>query len=256
MDLSHRCAAIERTRPLILAKAGSSVELVTTFSDLVDILSKNYRVPDIVLDTSTVLFILESPHIQELRHGAPVAGSSGATMSRHIFGPEYGHLPLGRMVKKNAETGAKRPRLSAIGLINVCNIPLQAAAYPREIQVRYADWFEAMNAVRTQNQKWSFADPRQQDIQSYLANDLRRKLEAYRGRAITLVPCGRFAQKFFALADVADDKWAVIDGVPHPSYNSWDRAQYAKAVERVVEAVGLAGAELAVQLESNGSRGA
>ncbi|MBF8376732.1 hypothetical protein IW967_02420 [Alicyclobacillus mali] len=232
------------------------MEQVNAFADLVEILSRDFRVPDIVLDTSTVLFILESPHIQELVHGAPVAGSSGATMSRHIFGAEYGHAPLGRMVKKNVETGAKRPRLSAIGLINVCNIPMQAAAYPRDIQMRYADWFVAMNAVRTQNQKWSFADPREQDIQSYLAMSLRRKLEAYRGRAVTLVPCGRFAQKFFALADVADAAWDVIDGVPHPSYNSWDRAQYARAVERVVEAVGLAGAELAVQLESDGSRGA
>ncbi|WP_206830219.1 uracil-DNA glycosylase family protein [Alicyclobacillus fructus] len=232
------------------------MEHVTTFADLVDVLSRDYHVPDIVLETSTVIFILESPHIQELRHGAPVAGASGATMSRHIFGPEYGHLPLGRMVKKNAETGAQRPRLSAIGLVNVCNIPLQAAAYPREIQVQYADWFDAMNAVRTQNQKWSFADPRQQDIQSYLALHLRHKLEGYRGRRTIFVPCGRFAQKFFALADVRDDCWDVIDGVPHPSYNSWDRAQYARAVERVVEAVGLAGAELAVRLESNGSRGA
>lgn len=249
-----KALAIERRRLSTILRAGFPMERVTTFAELVETLSKDYRVPDIVLDTSTVLFILESPHIQELRHGAPVAGSSGATMSRHIFGPEYGHLPLGRMVKKNAETGAKRPRLSAIGLINVCNIPLQAAAYPREIQHRYADWFEAMNAVRTQNQKLSFADPRQQDIQSYLAQDLRRKLETYRGRAMTMVPCGRFAQKFFALAGVIDDAWTVIDGVPHPSYNSWDRAHYAKAVERVVEAVGLAGAKLAVQLD--GSRGA
>ncbi|WP_304459688.1 uracil-DNA glycosylase family protein [Alicyclobacillus sendaiensis] len=232
------------------------MDLVNTFADLVDILSKDYGVPDIVLETSTVLFILESPHRQELKHGAPVAGSSGATMSRHIFGPEYGHLPLGRMVKKNAEMGAKRPRLSAIGLINVCNIPLQQAAYPRDIQARYADWFKAMNAVRTQNQKMSFADPLEQDIQSYLAMHLRKKLQSYRGQSLTFVPCGRFAQKFFALADVDDEKWTVIDGVPHPSYNSWDRAQYARAVERVVEAVGRAGADLAVALESNGPRGA
>ncbi|WP_067625598.1 hypothetical protein [Alicyclobacillus acidiphilus] len=210
------------------------------YSDIAANLSVQFEVPDIILPTSNCIFLLESPHIQELKYGAPVSGSSGATMSKHIFGAEYAKMPLGILVKKNAEIDARRPRLSAIGLMNVSNIPLQAGAYPPIIRKEYADWFAHMNAVRTNNQKLEFTDPQQADIQMTMVARLRSKLERFRGKSITWIPCGRFAQKFFSLAGVTDPSWTVIQDVPHPSYNSWDREIYRPQIQRVTEAISRA----------------
>ncbi|GMA57944.1 hypothetical protein GCM10025858_24470 [Alicyclobacillus sacchari] len=174
-------------------------------------------------------------------------------MSKHIFGLDYARMPLGRMVKKNAETGAGRPRLSAIGLINVSNIPLQAQAYDPDTRQQLSDWFGDMNVVRTQNQRLSFPNPRQQDIQNWLVQALRTKLQAYRGRSVTLIPCGRFAQKFFRLAGLSDPAWRVIENVPHPSYNSWDRTAYQAQVAAVVSAIEQAAA-LLTQMSEGTSR--
>ncbi|RIV17748.1 hypothetical protein D2Q93_14960 [Alicyclobacillaceae bacterium I2511] len=199
-------------------------------------LGEQYTVPDIITENSTCIFILESPHIQELQYGAPVAGASGATMSKHLFGPEYGRFPLGRLVKKNVEENKNRPRLNRIGLLNVCNVPLQGNAYkaawvPQEL----GEWLRDLASLRTNNQRDNYGSPRLNAIQAVLLDNLRAKLVPLQSRNLSLVPCGRFAQKFFRLAQVSSPKWQVIQGVPHPSYNSWDRVQYAEVVAQVRE---------------------
>ncbi|MFD1675182.1 hypothetical protein [Alicyclobacillus fodiniaquatilis] len=217
----------------------------TTFYAIIDSLAKNYEVQDIILPTSTCIFLLESPHRQEVRYKAPVAGSSGATMSKHIFGSEYAKFPLGLMVKKNALEKTNRPRLNGIGLLNVCNVPLQRSAYEHPaLTERLRDWFDAMEYVRTNNQKDTFADARQQEVQTLLVQQLKDKLQMFSHRSMTLIPCGRFAQKFLRLTGLSDPLWQVIDDVPHPSYNSWDRAGYQPQVQAVCKAVEQAAVEL------------
>ena len=70
---------------------------------LFNTLATRYLVNDYVTERTKVLFILESPHVQELKYGAPVSGPSGASMSRHLFGERFAHLPLGIVVKKNVD---------------------------------------------------------------------------------------------------------------------------------------------------------
>lgn len=204
-----------------------------------------HTVPDIVLPTSTCIFILESPHVQELKYGAPVAGSSGLTMSRHLFGDRYGRFPLGLLVKQNAGEQTNRPRLNRIGLLNVSNVPLQRTAYHDPAVVSaHAGWLHAMEHVRANNQTDTYRDMAQMAVQDALATALRTKLEALRQRTCTLIPCGRFAQKFFRLAAVQSSNWTVIHDVPHPSYNSWDRAQYADVIGRVQHALDAASGDV------------
>lgn len=204
-----------------------------------------HTVPDIVLPTSTCIFILESPHVQELKYGAPVAGSSGLTMSRHLFGDRYGRFPLGLLVKQNAGEQTNRPRLNRIGLLNVSNVPLQRTAYHDPAVVSaHAGWLHAMEHVRANNQTDTYRDMAQMAVQDALATALRTKLEALRQRTCTLIPCGRFAQKFFRLAAVQSSNWTVIHDVPHPSYNSWDRAQYAGVIGRVQHALDAASGDV------------
>lgn len=212
---------------------------MNAYTEIVQQLEKHYLVPDILLPTSTCLFILESPHVQELKFKAPVSGNSGATMSKHIFGQAYARFPLGRLVKKNVDNRSDRPSLNGIGLLNVSNIPLQKLAYGQMPATApdISEWFDAMSTVRTNHHTEKYNSELAQQIQEYLITTLQRKLLKFQGRSITLVPCGRFAQKFIRLANVHDDSWDVIENVPHPSYNSWDRAQYAKTIKQVVDAV-------------------
>lgn len=211
---------------------------MNAYTKVVQRLEQDFYVPDILLPTSTCLFILESPHVQELKYEAPVSGSSGSTMSKHIFGQEYAKLPLGRLVKKNADGRRDRQRLNAIGLLNVSNVPLQKLAYGETtFEEPMSHWFEAMSTVRTNNHSGKFNNQLAQDIQDHLSNSLRSKLLAFQNQPVTLIPCGRFAQKFVRLTDLRDPSWTVIENVPHPSYNSWDRAQYATTIGRVIDAV-------------------
>jgi hypothetical protein len=207
------------------------------FRSVYETLSENYEVKDILLPTSDCIFILESPHIQELKFGAPVSGSSGQTMTRHLFGDAYAKYPLGRLVKKNADEALNRPRLNRIGLINVCNIPMQSTAYPPAVRETYNSWLRALEQVRTANHKDQFGVDLLDAVQAELVHSLREKLERLQNRRCSVIPCGRFAQKFFRLAGVTSPNWVVIPGVPHPSYNSWDRPQYATAVRAVQNAL-------------------
>ena len=214
------------------------MEPQTGFQRVCDTLAKTHHVPDILSQTVTLVFILESPHVQELKYGAPVSGASGATMTKHLFGEASARLPLGLLVKKNLDEQKNRPRLNRIGLVNVSNIPLQGAAYrSQELVSEFTDWMRAMEHVRSNNQTDVYRDPLQNEVQSFLVESMRTKLLGMTNGNYTLVPCGRFAQKFFRLANVASPRWTVINGVPHPSYNSWDRPQYRAVIEQVQRAL-------------------
>ena len=198
-------------------------------------LAKDYLVPDFVTDKTKFLFLLESPHVQELLHGAPVSGSSGASMSKYLFGEQYERLALGRIVKKNAVEQLSRPSIDKAGLMNVCQIPLQKAAYSEhDVQRSYAELFAIFASIRSANHKTAFQDPGWNAVQEILAESLRRKLERLRSQVLYIVPCGRFAQKFFRLAGVTSPSWSVIEGIPHPSYNGWSKSEYQPAVQQLI----------------------
>ncbi len=193
--------------------------------------------PDIVPPTATFVFLLESPHIEELKHGAPVSGASGASMSAVLFGERYGRTPLGVMVKRNRDGQLGRPSLDRIGLMNVSNLPLQRAAYGGpQGDGRYAPLFERMSALRQANDRVSFQDPQLNALQEILVDHLRRRLDRLSARPLSFVPCGRFAQKFFRLADVHSELWRILENIPHPSYNNWRKPTYAAAVQGLYDA--------------------
>lgn len=203
------------------------------FEEIFDTLAERFYVDSIVTEQSKVVFVLESPHIQEVKFGAPVSGASGTTMSKHLFGAEY-NKPLGRLVKKNAEEEIGSPALEAVGLMNVCGIPMQRTAYKdRAVTERYSDFFDVMAGVRQNNQKDQFKDESWNVLQEVILDRFRERLQKQTQHKCVMVPCGRFAQKFFRLAGITSDHWYVIDEVPHPSYNSWDRERYRPVIQKV-----------------------
>lgn len=192
-------------------------------------LEKDYAVEDILHEGVRIIFILESPHTQELKYKAPVSGLSGKTMTKHILGERY-NLPLGRVLK---EKHGEYP-FNQIGLMNVCQIPMQVKAYDDlEIEKKYENFFINMEKIRTSNQKDVFKEDELNDLQNLLVENLKRKIIDIKNEQVYFVPCGRFAQKFFRLADEGLDGSKVIAGVPHPSYNSWDKEMYREQIERV-----------------------
>jgi hypothetical protein len=201
-------------------------------------LEKRYFVPDILTEQTVCLFLLESPHIQELKHGAPVSGASGATMTKHIFGQKYVKWPLGVIVKKNRDEQLNRPSLNKIGLMNVCQIPMQAMAYrDPDVHKKYGWFLAILEGLRVNNDKVAYSQPEWNAAQALILERLVSKLAGIREKECIVVPCGRFAQKFFRLAGVVGDRWQVIHGVPHPSYNSWDREQYRSVMESLKNAL-------------------
>lgn len=220
-------------------------ERKATYRQACNRLARHYLVRDIVPDTATFVFLLESPHIQELKYGAPVSGSSGASMSRHLFGEAYGRLPLGVIVKKNRDEKLHRPSLDRVGLMNVCNIPMQSGAYklaesaddgdPAVVR-EDAGILRILENLRTANGSRQYADASWSIVQEILVESLRRRLQQLWERRLHIVACGRFAQKFFALADTVSPHWKVVHGIPHPSYNNWSKPDYASAISHLLEA--------------------
>jgi len=198
-------------------------------------LAQHYLVEDIIPDPATFLFLLESPHVQELKFGAPVSGSSGASMTKHLFGEQYEKYPLGILVKKNRDEELNRPSINKVALMNVCQIPMQGAAYKDpQIRERFAAFFNMLEQVRTQNNRDVFARDDLNAVQAVIVDSLRRKLEKLQDRHLYIVPCGKFAQKFFRLAEVNSPSWTILGGVPHPSYNGWSKSEYGAAVGRLI----------------------
>ncbi|MDO6655754.1 uracil-DNA glycosylase family protein [Anaerobacillus sp. 1_MG-2023] len=196
-------------------------------------LAKQYEVSEVMTPKSKLIFILESPHVSEVENGVPVAGPSGATMSKKLFGPEYSH-PLGLLLKKHQEESMERPSLDVVGLLNVCNIPMQSKPYAESDRNANSELLEHLSKIRTSNQKTPYKDNELLAVQQLILEKFRNRLKAISNRELTIIPCGRFAQKFFQLANVSSEKWTVIMDVPHPSYNSWSRERYQDAISNVL----------------------
>ncbi|PWI56924.1 hypothetical protein BM613_11325 [Sulfoacidibacillus thermotolerans] len=215
---------------------GSTNELLLLQSQF-DELTTSYYVPDFISSHASFIFLLESPHLQELKHGAPVSGSSGLSMSKHLFGEKYSHIPLGIMVKKNMTEQLDRPSLNVLGVMNVCQIPMQASAYqgfPKAAEFR--ELFSLLENLRTANQRDHFSDAKLQALQNLIAQKLQEKLYNLIDRRCYIIPCGRFAQKFFRIANITSPNWTVLLDIPHPSYNNWSKPQYQSAINEMIRA--------------------
>lgn len=75
---------------------------------------KQNSVDNIIRPNSKYLFVLESPHTDELDENCPISGLAGKEISKHI---NCGDEAFGQKVRKNKEL--------LISIINVCSAPLQ-----------------------------------------------------------------------------------------------------------------------------------
>ncbi len=179
----------------------------------------DYIVNDLVYEDTKVIFVLESPHTQEVKNGYPVAGKSGVDMSLVLFNISE---PFGKLVYEK--------KLDGLGLLNVSNLPLQKSAY----QNPHAKVLEFFETIR-QNPK-----PRKNAkgginlvIEKMLFN-FKARLEKHKDKKIVL--CGRFAENAFDVV-FRDDEFKAVLRVPHPSFNNWRKLRYQPKIEQLKEFV-------------------
>jgi hypothetical protein len=186
----------------------------------------SYCVPDIARD-SKMIFILESPHKEELKAGVPLAGLSGRSMAKELFLQED-ILPMGKYLKQLTENNKQ----TFYGIVNVCPFPLQQSAYPeKQFIQKFKGELEIAEAIRksTANQ---FKDENKALFKELLIHDFQDRLKRTIADDSIIVPCGKFAEKYVNQLAIRD-KLNIIKGVPHPSYNSWSRERYRDVIQIV-----------------------
>ena len=176
---------------------------------------KDYFVNDLVYDEMRVVFVLESPHTQEVKNGYPVAGKSGNDMSKVLFGLDeaFGKLIYEQIIKN-------------IAIVNVCNYPLQKSAYKNHL-MRELEQFEKIR----QNPKLRKYDKDGINaVVKPMMDDFSKRLSKHKDKKIVL--CGNFAQAAFeSVLDESQFKETLR--VPHPSFNNWKKEKYRGVIEEL-----------------------
>jgi hypothetical protein len=191
-------------------------------------LSRTGCVENTLVPGARVAFVLESPHVDEVAHGYPLAGDAGRTMSRYLF--ERYDVPFGLIALHHREL------ISALGLpcqnpysvMNVSRTPLQKKAYcdnklkcPSNIDVR-----RRLKKALESSGKFSTGqkDVRLKTLKTQLFRDFELQAQSL-GQDVKLVPCGNFARAFCEELDRKHPQRFILRlrDVPHPSRAGWKR---------------------------------
>lgn len=170
----------------------------------------NYFVPDYPEDNREkvkILFILESPHKKEVEKRLPLVGATGKNVMSFLF-EDNSSLSFGEYVKSMDE--------SNIGIINVCNIPLQVVEQNKD---DVKDIHKELNDLRESDQ-----------LNSTILSFFCDRIKEYQGVGIFVV-CGGFAEKYFDEYLLKQKNNSILKKhykgeieilkVPHPSYGHW-----------------------------------
>jgi uracil-DNA glycosylase len=179
-----------------------------------------YFVDDLLDNDTKVIFVLESPHTQEVKNGYPVAGKSGKDMSKTLFEDEdLKTISFGKLIFEK--------QISGFGILNVSNIPLQQSAYKNQDDEIFRD-FSLMRQNPILRKKECSLNNTIRTIQ----RDFKNRLELHKDKKIVL--CGAFVQKVFN-ATYPHAKFKDIIEVPHPSFNNWSKQRYAQKIDELLE---------------------
>lgn len=154
---------------------------------------KQFQVQDLSYAVSDLIFILESPHKEEVKKGFPAAGQSGQQMSKVLFDVE---TPLGQLVKQRDDT------LPKMSILNSSRLPLAVSCYR---SYRLNDEF--LDFLNIKNTNFINLESETQKIKQILRSEVGRKaVNSFRFRLFEniknnerskIVICGLIAQCFF-----------------------------------------------------------
>jgi len=176
---------------------------------------KDYFVNDLVYENAEVVFVLESPHTQEVKNGYPVAGKSGNDMSKVLFGLDEA---FGKLIYEK--------RITNIAIVNVFNYPLQKSAYknPQSLEL------QQFEKIRQNPKLRKYDKDGINEVIKPMMEDFSRRLLAHKDKKIVL--CGNFAQTVFDSA-VDETQFKEILRVPHPSFNNWKKEKYKDVIQEL-----------------------
>lgn len=175
----------------------------------------NYIVKDIVnnKNMSKYVFVLESPHNEELKNGYPVAGESGKDIIKFLG--INSNDSFGKYVKENKD--------SRITLINVSKVPLQVTNSLKEDYISLMD--EICSIIRCGYD--SYGKHRKKainEIEEIILQDFKSRLKKVKLDIKTnIIVCGNFAKVYFdkISTDINEINKNKVLYVPHPSRKQW-----------------------------------
>ncbi|HIF9171901.1 TPA: hypothetical protein ACX6PS_000536 [Photobacterium damselae] len=175
----------------------------------------DFRVEDVISPNSDIIFILESPHHQEVRNGYPAAGDTGINMSKILFNKEE---PIGLLLKE------KKPLNKTITLMNSSRLPLQKVCYGK---LTLPDKFVTFLNIRTFQKDQNSSE--KEKMKRELNSDVGRKaINSFRCRLnnclslspnAKLIVCGIIAQSFFEVTTSLQGKYRYSKQVKWNEYS-------------------------------------
>ena len=184
---------------------------------------EQYYVPDLIGKDCEVLFVLESPHTDEIIHKHPLAGSSGLNLSKGLI--EAGlidiknshgcYLPFGCWLQENINTDLGKK----IGIMNVCNFPMQSKAYSCTFQ--NIGNLKILNNIK----KHDFTERKinSSDINKDTYNILKNYIQVYFDNRLQklhpklIIVCGKLANNAIEVNYSANNTITIYQ-ISHPSY--------------------------------------
>lgn len=151
---------------------------------------KEYKIEDIMCNgISRYIFVLESPHNDEVDNRFPVAGQSGIDMARFI-GINSSDMSLGEYCKNNLDKG--------ISIINVSSAPLQKVNILTEES--YKELISKVNNLIRLGYK-SYGSHNEEEInkiEKFILKDFQNRLNKLIINDETkIIVCGKFAENYF-----------------------------------------------------------
>lgn len=181
-----------------------------------------WNVEDLLPEGSSpirLLFVLESPHIDELDAGVPVVGGAGTSALRFLQDTRWAGQSLGRFIADKHAAGDAR-----LAVMNVSTVPLQRRAFERTEGVpglTPEEWHWLGSTFRRSRAMTVDATPdlRANVVGKLLLDSVQGRIESLSlDSECTIVACGRFAQRY--VRQLRGLPGASL-GVPHPANNQW-----------------------------------
>lgn len=209
----------------------------TKISKCTEILSvlKKYRVKDISFvyghnctdkeNTMHYIFILESPHVDEIQNGIPLSGPAGKAAFESIFpSSQDSEMTLGKYISEG--------RINA-SIINISDIPLQKRAYETvkdvkdEFIISELDWKKIERIRKTGSLGDDIYSKFIKSSFQFRFNRLIKKLE---NDNYKIISCGRFSNKIVKKFVGAD--FDQLELIYHPSQGWWKPTRYRKIANK------------------------
>jgi len=180
-----------------------------------------------------ILFLVESPHSDELDRRHPLAGIAGSDALAVLESRPRNSTSLGALVKQRTLSGDGR-----LAIMNISTVPLQEEAFKASQRVPTSptiDWAPLVE-LRAHAQDLALPWSKQaQDAHKVLLDDVQRRIDAVQlGPSSLVAVCGNFAAMFGIAWRLPPQN---ILRLPHPSFGHWRRVKANTPMATTIDTV-------------------